>query len=98
LCRNLPFSDSFPGSSFLGKGIALECSSPFLNQLQQDLAQSWTDWLTAQDRQKYRPHITIQNKVSPEQARQLYEQTKKAWHPFTGQGEGLLLWHYRGSP
>jgi 2'-5' RNA ligase len=93
-----PFKIHFRDLRFLGKGVAVECLSPSLNQLQQDLAQSWAGWLTAQDRQTYRPHITIQNKVLPEQARQLYEQMKKVWHPFTGRGEGLLLWHYRGGP
>jgi 2'-5' RNA ligase len=97
VCAQIPpFQIHFADLRFLGKGVALECSSSFLNQLQQDLAQSWTDWLTAQDRQKYRPHITIQNKVLPEQARQLYEQMKQTWHSFNGWGEGLLLWYYRG--
>jgi 2'-5' RNA ligase len=93
-----PFQIHFPDLRFLGKGVALECSSVSLNQLQQNLAQSWTNWLTAQDRQRYRPHITIQNKVLPEQARQLYEQMKEVWQPLTGQGEGLLLWYYRSGP
>jgi 2'-5' RNA ligase len=96
--RTSPFQIHFSDLRFLGKGVALECLSLSLNQLQQNLAQSWTDWLTAQDRQRYRPHITIQNKVLPEQARQLYEQMKEVWQPFSGWGEGLLLWHYRGGP
>jgi 2'-5' RNA ligase len=92
------FQIHFPSLRFLGKGVAIECLSPSLNQLQQELAQSWTNWLTAQDRQRYQPHITIQNKVLPEQAHQLYDQMEKEWHPLNGQGEGLLLWHYRGGP
>jgi 2'-5' RNA ligase len=83
---------------FLGKGVAIECSSSDLVQLQKSLMQSWKNWLTPQDQQNYRPHITIQNKVTPEEARQLYEQMLHNWHPLTGTGEGLLLWYYRGGP
>jgi 2'-5' RNA ligase len=83
---------------FLGKGVAIECSCSVLIQLQKNLMQFWKDWLTPQDRQNYRPHITIQNKVAPEEARMLYEQMQTNWHPFEGNGEGLLLWYYRGGP
>lgn len=88
----------FPSLRFMGKGVAVEVSCPDLMQLRQQLAQTWETWLTAQDRQGYRSHVTIQNKVAPEQARQLYDRLSHEWQARDGQGEGLLLWYYRGGP
>jgi 2'-5' RNA ligase len=88
----------FPTPRFLGRGVSIDCSSSGLTQLQQALAKSWKIWLTSQDHQKYRPHITLQNKVAPEKSRQLYESLILEWQSFTGYGEGLFLWHYRGGP
>jgi 2'-5' RNA ligase len=87
-----------PKPRFLGKGTAVEVDAPELVQLQNRLAEIWDGWLTAQDRQRYRPHVTIQNKVAPDTARQLYNQLANTWEPVSGQGEGLLLWHYEGGP
>lgn len=87
-----------PKLRFLGRGIAVEVDCPDLVQFRNQLAEEWQAWLTPQDRQTYRPHITIQNKVSSEAARQLYEQLSQTWQPITGQGEGLLLWYYQGGP
>ncbi|MBF2049312.1 MAG: 2'-5' RNA ligase family protein [Elainella sp. C42_A2020_010] len=82
----------------LGRGVAVEIDCPELVQLRTRLAQAWSIWLTPQDRQPYRPHITIQNKVTPDAARQLYAQLNQTWQPLNGQGEGLLLWYYRNGP
>jgi 2'-5' RNA ligase len=88
----------FPQICFLGRGVAIEVDCPELVCLRSQLAETWNDWLTAQDRQSYRPHITIQNKQSPDVARQLYEQLSKEWHMMSGRAEGLLLWRYQGGP
>lgn len=82
----------------LGRGVAITVGSPALLDLRQQLATTWHDWLGAQDRQRYQPHVTVQNKVTTEAARQLYEQLAASWQPFSGQGRGLLLWRYRGGP
>ncbi|HEY9894273.1 MAG TPA: 2'-5' RNA ligase family protein, partial [Candidatus Sericytochromatia bacterium] len=78
--------------------MAIELVSPELVQLRQTLAASWSDWLSAQDRQGYRPHITIQNKVAAPEARRVYGQLLEQWQPLQGDGEGLLLWYYQGGP
>jgi len=88
----------FPTLRFLGKGFAAEIEAPELIRLQNRLAAGWYSWLTLQDRQKYKPHVTLQNKVAPDIARSQYEQAAKAWQPLSGAGEGLLLWYYRGGP
>lgn len=98
-CSTVPrLSLQFPTLRFLGAGVAVEVHCPELVQLRQQLSATWSGWLTPQDRQGYRPHITIQNKVAPEEARQLYQHLSEQWERSTGWGEGLLLWHYQGGP
>ncbi|MBD2033692.1 2'-5' RNA ligase family protein [Leptolyngbya sp. FACHB-321] len=99
LCTQTSSIDlSLPTLRFLGNGVAIELVSPELVQLRQTLAGGWSDWLSAQDRQGYRPHITIQNKVAAAEARQVYGQLLEQWQPLQGYGEGLLLWYYQGGP
>jgi 2'-5' RNA ligase len=89
---------SLPALRFLGNGVAIKIDAPALVQLRQALAEHWSDWLTRQDKQGYRPHITIQNKVTAAEAQQVYEALKARWQVLDGFGEGLLLWHYLGGP
>ena len=99
LCQQTSkLSARFPKLRSLGGGVAIEIESPELIQVRNQLAQGWSGWLSAQDRQGYRPHVTIQNKVTSDEAHRLYEQLSQTWQPIEGSGEGLLLWHYRGGP
>ena len=82
----------------LGRGVAYALDAPGLVDLRRRLAEGWWPWLGAQDRQPFRPHVTVQNKVSPEQARALYEDLRAAFEPFEVAGEGLHLWRYLGGP
>jgi len=83
---------------FLGRGVAYELSSPELASMWKELAGRWEPWLEAQDRQGFKPHVTVQNKVSPEIARTLHEQLQTSFSPFEVGGEGLSLWRYLGGP
>jgi 2'-5' RNA ligase len=87
---------TFPGLRFLGQGVAVEVSSPALVHLRQQLATEWSPWLTRQDQQRYKPHVTLQNKVTSEAAHELYDRLNNEWQCFSGQGEGVLLWYYKG--
>ena len=99
LCAdNKSFELSFPTLRFLGKGTAVEIESAELIRLRSTLAADWERWLTAQDKQKFKPHITIQNKVAPDEARKLYEELRANWQPRTGNAVGLQLWRYLGGP
>ena len=86
------------GLQFLGQGVAYKVGSEALEQLHQELQQRWWPWLTPQDRQKRRPHVTIQNKVRPEVAKALYEELAAGFEPFETTGTGLQLWAYRNGP
>jgi hypothetical protein len=67
-------------------------------QLRQSLAREWHDWLTAQDSARIAPHVTIQNKVSPDEARTLLRELEATIRPITMRAEGLNLWRYLGGP
>lgn len=88
----------FPRLRSLGRGVAVNVECPALLALRGQLAEAWQAWLGAQDRQPYRPHITIQNKVTADEARQLCDELAATWQPLTGVGEGLLLWRYLNGP
>jgi 2'-5' RNA ligase len=99
LCSRRPvLSLTFPKVRSLGKGVAITVESPELIQLHQHLAKTWQAWLSRQDQQRYQPHITIQNKVTPDAAQQLHQQLAGTWQLWQGYGEGLLLWYYQGGP
>jgi 2'-5' RNA ligase len=82
----------------LGRGVALEIEGRALKSWRGALADGWRDWLTPQDRQGFRPHVTIQNKVEPIVARALHDELQAGFQPFEIIGEGALLWRYLGGP
>ncbi|HEV2611949.1 MAG TPA: 2'-5' RNA ligase family protein [Noviherbaspirillum sp.] len=99
LCiETAPFRLEFPRIRMLGRGVAVDVASAELQRLHTQLAQRFSAWLTAQDRQSFKPHVTVQNKVSPQQARDLFDSLRLAWTMAPGTGEGLLLWQYLGGP
>lgn len=83
----------------LGRGVALSIDSPPLVALRARLARTFGGLLTGQDAQGYRPHATVQNKVTPDVARAtLAHLTAFEPLPRYGHAEGLDLWRYRGGP
>ncbi|KAJ3008033.1 hypothetical protein HKX48_008809 [Thoreauomyces humboldtii] len=93
-----PFRLQVSGLRSLGKGVAYTIVSPTVLALHRHLSNLFADHLTAQDRQKFGPHVVIQNKVQPEVARKLLEELKDGFEPFEVQAVGLDLWHYMGGP
>ncbi|GAB3225909.1 2'-5' RNA ligase family protein [Hymenobacter seoulensis] len=93
-----PLPLAVTGLRFLGRGVAYDLENPRLRPLHKQLQQEWASWLTPQDKQPLRPHITVQNKVLPEVARALHQELSGRFAPFAGLGTGLGLWAYRGGP
>jgi 2'-5' RNA ligase len=93
-----PTSIAVSGLRSLGRGVAYTLSAPAIEALRANFASLWRTGLTPQDRQPWRPHITVQNKVSPAEARHLLAQLSLLFAPFTATATGLALWHYRGGP
>ncbi len=79
----------------LGRGVALRIDSPALELLRAELAEVWADWLIPQDRQRFAPHVTIQNKVDPAAAKTLFETLGRDFRPWCLRIDGLTLWAYR---
>ncbi len=82
----------------LGTGVAYVLHSPALQAIQAELARDWAAWLGPQDRQGYRPHVTVQNKVSIETARDTLAQLRSGFAPWTATSVALRLWRYLGGP
>lgn len=93
-----PLTVRVGGVRFLGQGVAYTLETPPLQQLHKTLQTAWAAWLTPQDRQPLRPHVTVQNKVTPAVARTLHEHLTATFAPFEVRGTGLTLWAYRGGP
>lgn len=82
----------------MGRGVAYQLESETLMKTQKQLARQWQKWLTPQDSQKLWPHITVQNKVTPDKAKTLYEKLSDSFKPFTAYGTGFHLWTYKNGP
>ena len=54
--------------------------------------------LTPQDRTAWRPHVTVQNKVAPEDARRTWRELEAVSYTAPIWAEGVALWRYRGGP
>jgi len=86
------------GLKFMGRGVMYTLENSTLLALHRRWQQHWQAWLSPQDQQSLRPHITVQNKVDPAVARTLHEELAAGFRPFEVQGTGLALWAYRGGP
>jgi hypothetical protein len=82
----------------LGRGVAYGVHSPGLVALRAELARRWEPWLTPQDRSWGRPHVTVQNKVTPDAAAALHARLAAAHAPRPARVEALCLWRYLGGP
>ncbi len=86
------------GVRSLGRGVAYTLDAPGVAAVRASLVREFEGRLTPQDRQPWRPHVTVQNKVTPEAARALLARLGAGFAPFEVVAEGLLLWRYRGGP
>ena len=93
-----PFSIVVIEPVSIGKGVAYKIESKELMQLHKALQSKWQNNLLPQDKQKLWPHITVQNKVHPQEAKDLLHSLKKDFAPFRSIAEGLELWEYLNGP
>jgi len=86
----------------LGKGTAIALGSPQLLALRSLIADHFHGSLTAQDLHEPRPHITVQNKVTKEEARRLQATLPPVLAPWIAKGRfafpALALHRYSGGP
>ena len=96
--RQAPPQAWLGGIMNLGRGVALRVESPELAAIRADLADAFAPLLTPQDAGGWRPHVTIQNKVAPHEARALHEQLAAQFVRRPLVIAGLSAWYYRGGP
>ena len=96
--RRAAFDLHVTGVRLLGRGVALDVEAPELTALHARLRAQWRPHLSRQDAQPLRPHVTVQNKVEPQDAKALLSELTNSFEPFIATGMGLDLWWYRGGP
>lgn len=82
----------------LGGGVAFRIVSTELDRLWLELAEDFHGLLGAQDSGGWRPHVTIQNKVAPKEARALLTSLDRHFRPRPLAIAGLGLHRYLGGP
>ncbi|MDP9414275.1 MAG: 2'-5' RNA ligase family protein [Pseudomonadota bacterium] len=82
----------------LGAGTAFRVESDELEDIRHDLADAFRGMLTPQDSAPWRPHITIQNKVEPRDARRLQTSLRATFQPRPLSIKGIGSWRYLGGP
>ena len=82
----------------LGGGTALRVESDDLDAIRAELGADLRGLLTPQDRGPWTPHVTIQNKVEPRDARQLQERLRAGFRARPLAIRGLASWRYLGGP
>lgn len=93
-----PLAAHLEGVMSLGRGTAIRLSSPAMLALRARIAEHFHGMLTAQDSHAPRLHVTVQNKVSPAEAKALQAALSGEVHPRDFAFPGLALFRYRGGP
>ena len=86
------------GHIFRSGGTALRVESDDLEALRDDLADAFHGLLALQDSGPWHPHVTIQNKVEPREARALQARLRAGFEPKPLAIAGLASWRYLGGP
>ena len=82
----------------IGRGVMLRCASEPLTDLRAAIADAFAADLTKQDQQGWQPHVTVQNKVTGEVAKQTLAEIERGFEPWSFRAEGLRLWDFVGGP
>jgi len=82
----------------LGGGVAFRVVSTDLDRIRRELAEAFHGLLSSQDGGGWRPHVTIQNKVAPKDARGVIARLEADFRPRPLAISGLGLHRYLGGP
>ena len=82
----------------LGSGVAFRVASDDLDAIRADIADHFHGALTAQDAHGWRPHVTIQNKVTSSIARALMIELERGFRERQLGIAALSLHRYLGGP
>jgi len=94
MARHPPPEARIVGLMPLGGGTAFHILSPELDAIHAELVERLHGVLTAKDRARRKLHVTVQNKVTPAEARALQAALADAWRPERFAFAGLSLHRY----
>lgn len=86
------------GLRSLGRGVAITLRSAGLASLHADLADAWAPLLIPQDRHRFAGHVTVQNKVTPAEARATLATLAATFVPFDFAVVAIDVWRYLDGP
>ena len=93
-----PITLEFRGLRLMGQGVSIDVRSSGLLSVREAVVAIAGGDLTRQDQQGFRPHVTVQNKVTVEQAKTAMAQLSESFAPWRGLGRAILVWRYLGGP
>lgn len=82
----------------LGRGVAYGVRSEGLGVIRAEIAEAFAEMLTPQDAGGWRPHVTVQNKVEPREAKALHAALSAGFVARPIGIVGLATHWYRGGP
>ena len=97
-CKRSRPAATIAGLINLGRGAAYRVSSPDLDSIREAIADHFHGSLTVQDAAGWRAHVTVQNKMTSLEARDLFDQLTKDFRPRSLAIHGLALHRYLGGP
>ena len=86
------------GLMSLGGGVAIRIEAPDLLAVRASIADAFRGMLTPQDAAGWRPHVTVQNKVSAAEAKAALAEIERDFRPTPVVIAGLAAYYYRGGP
>ncbi len=92
------FAMRVSGVRSMGRGVAFFLDSQAATAVHRQLSSALTESLTSQDRQGFRPHVVVQNKVEPTVAKETLTVLQAGFVPWECRAVGLDLWRYLGGP
>lgn len=98
LAATPPFTVAVTELFSLGRGVAYRLAAEQAQRLHGHLQARWRPHLTQQDAQRFRPHVTVQNKVAADFAKATLDRLRTTFRPVVTQAVGLRLWRYDAGP
>jgi hypothetical protein len=99
LCGEMaPPAVEVTGLKLLGRGVAYKLRTPLLVSLRAELADGWSTLLIPQDRAGFDPHVTIQNKVTPAEAKATMAALSAGFQPHATRAVAIAIWRYCDGP
>lgn len=93
-----PFPMRVEGVRSMGRGVLYLLEAPPLMRLHRGLVEHFKTYLTPQDKQPLKPHVVVQNKVEPAEAKALLMKLQAGFVARQVQATGLDWWEYQGGP